>query len=124
MKSELLNVGSNIQNEVTQKLDEKNIKRLFSEGVGAQAVSGFTYRHDWGNRKGQWKLNLSHGGITNQSRVYVSICEFGGGSNQGFIGAAKYTVHNVACYDGGVNVWVNIEWGNDIRLRADYLVVN
>jgi hypothetical protein len=49
--------------------------------------------------------------------VYVAIHE------GNFIGAARYTLHNVAPYDGGVSIWVNIEWGSPINLYADYYVV-
>ena len=37
---------------------------------------------------------------------------------------AKYTLMNVAPRAGGVDIWVNIDWGSDIRIYVDYLVVN
>jgi hypothetical protein len=88
--------------------------------------AGFTYRHNWGARRGQWTLRLNMAGVTALSRVFVSIGE---GSAPGpdagkFIGAARYTVHNVAPRAGGVDIWVNIEWSSDILLYVDYLVVN
>lgn len=119
--------GSNApSNEETDLLKEENLIQLMTTEPSAQnlAGNGFTYRHDWGNRRGSWKLTLNWGAISNQSRIFVSICEFGGGSNQGFVGAAKYTVHNVAPFDGGVTIWINIDWSADIRVRADYLIVN
>ena len=34
-----------------------------------------------------------------------------GGADAGkFIGAARYTLHNVAPRAGGVDIWINIEW--------------
>ena len=88
--------------------------------------SGFTYRHNWGLRRGQWTLRLNLAGVTPRSLVFVSIGEgVAGGPDAGkFIGAARYTLHNVAPRAGGVDIWVNIEWGADILLYADYLVIN
>jgi hypothetical protein len=90
------------------------------------AGAGFTYRHNWGARRGQWTLRLNWAAVTPQSRVLVSIGEgTAGGPDAGkFIGAARYTVHNVAPRAGGVDIWVNIEWSSDILLYVDYLVVN
>jgi len=88
--------------------------------------TGFSYRHNWGPRRGPWTLRLNLAGVTSRSRVLVSIGEgAAGGPNAGkFIGAARYTLHNVAPRAGGVDIWVNIEWGSNILLYADYLVVN
>lgn len=88
--------------------------------------TGFSYRHDWGPRRGQWTLRLNWGSVNPRSRVLVAISEgmAGGPDNGKFIGAARYTVHNVAPRAGGVDIWVNIEWSADILLYADYLVIN
>jgi hypothetical protein len=88
--------------------------------------NGFTYRHDWGLRRGQWKLRLNWGDVNPRSRVFVAIGEgAGAGPDAGkFLGDARYTLHNVAPRAGGVDIWVNIEWSSDIRLYVDYLVVN
>jgi hypothetical protein len=88
--------------------------------------TGFTYRHDWGLRRGQWKLRLNWGDVNPRSQVFVSIGEGAGpGPDAGkFLGDARYTLHNVAPRAGGVDIWVNIEWSSDIRLYVDYLVVN
>jgi hypothetical protein len=85
-----------------------------------------TYRHDWGNKHGQWKLNLAWGSVNRRSRVFVAIAEGAPGGPDGgkFIGGARYTLHNVAPHDGGVDIWVNIEWGSDRRIYVDYLVIN
>ena len=87
--------------------------------------TGFTYRHNWGPRRGQWTLG-STGDVNPRSHVFVSIGEgAAGGPDAGkFIGAARYTLHNVAPRAGGVDIWVNIEWSSDILLYVDYLVVN
>jgi hypothetical protein len=92
----------------------------------ALSGNGFTYRHDWGARRGQWILRLNWDAIQPPSQVFVSIGEgVPGGPDAGkFIGAARYTVHNVAPRWNGVDVWVNIEWSSDISLYVDYLIVN
>jgi hypothetical protein len=85
--------------------------------------TGFTYRHDWGNLNNQNILNLQWGAINRNSRVFVAIGE--GDANGGkVIGAARYTLYNVAPNDGVISIWVNIEWSYPIRLYVDYFVVN
>lgn len=88
--------------------------------------TGSTYRHDWGRRRGQHVLRLNWGAVDRRSHVFVSIGEgvAGGADNGKFVGAARYTVHNVAPRAGGVDVWVDIEWGADVPVYVDYLVVN
>ncbi len=92
----------------------------------ALSGTGFSYRHDWGLRRGQWTLRLNWGAVSPRSHVLVSIGEGapGGPDNGKLVGGARYTLHNVAPRAGGVDIWVNIEWGSDIPLYADYLVVN
>ena len=87
---------------------------------------GFTYRHDWGLRRGQWVLRLNWAAVTRQSRVLVAVGEgASGGPDSGkVIGSGRFTVHNVAPRAGGVDIWVDIEWSADLSLYADYLVVN
>jgi hypothetical protein len=72
------------------------------------------------------KLNLNWSAVNGNSRVFVAIAEgaAGGPSSGKFIGAARYTLHNVAPRNGGVDIWINIEWSSPIRLYVDYLVVN
>lgn len=101
-------------------------------GVGQAAPqpalsgTGFSYRHNWGPRRGDWLLRLNWSAVGPQSHVFVSIAEgAAGGPDAGkFIGSARYTVNNVAPRPGGVDIRVNIEWSADIPLYVDYLVVN
>ncbi|RZA30234.1 MAG: hypothetical protein EOP92_35290 [Lysobacteraceae bacterium] len=88
--------------------------------------TGVTYRHNWGARRGQWVLRLNWSVIQPASRVLVAIGEgIPGGPNAGkFIGAARYTLFNVAPRSNGVDIWVNIDWSADILLYADYLIIN
>ncbi len=88
--------------------------------------NGFTYRHDWGARRGQWVLRLNWAAVTPRSRVLVAAGEgAAGGPDAGkVVGSARFTVHNVAPRAGGVDIWVNIEWSADVSLYVDHLVVN
>jgi hypothetical protein len=115
----------------TKTLKDEDIKVLFKPGGASAAAaphelfgSGFTFRIDWGNKHGHWNLRLNSSAITKDSRVFCSASEFGGGDQADFIGAARYTVHNVAPQDGHVDIWLEVEWGADIRVHVDYLVVN
>ena len=111
-----------------QDARQNAVRQLFGTDAPEPELSGtgFSYRHDWGSRRGQWILRLNWGAINPVSRVLVSIAEgAAGGPDAGkFIGAARYTVHNVAPRDGGVDIWVNIEWDADIPLYVDYLIIN
>ncbi|MFH7023931.1 MAG: hypothetical protein ACHBN1_00615 [Heteroscytonema crispum UTEX LB 1556] len=111
----------------TQEVNAEEVRQLFQrpEGISTQELfgTGFTYRHDWGDRNGQWRLNLNWSAVNPNSRVFVAIGEGAPGGGK-FIGNAKFTLHNVAPHDNGVGIWVNIEWGEPIRLYVDYLVIN
>jgi hypothetical protein len=91
-------------------------------GMTYGTLYGYTYRHDWGFRNGQWKLTLNWCAISPSSKVYVSISEADSVGNP-FVGNARYTVHNVAPASCSVTTWVNVEWGSPIRLIANYTVL-
>lgn len=119
--------------ELRQDAAPGAVRQLFG-GAAARAGqpepelsgTGFTYRHDWGARRGQWVLRLNWDVVQPPSRVLVAIGEgVPGGPPAGkFIGAARYTLHNVASRWNGVDIWVDIEWSSDIPLYADYLIIN
>ena len=117
-------------NEESQKPKEQEVIPLFTiekAEVGAEELfgRGFTYRHDWGNRRGHWILNLTWSGVINlNTRIFVSATEFNRANGEALVGSANYTVFNVAPYNGGVRVWVNINWSSDIPIRLDYLIIN
>ena len=83
-------------------------------------------RWDWGNLNGDLILRLNWAVVTAASLVFVAIGEgAAGGPTAGkFIGSAKFTLYNVAPRNGGVDIWININWPTPIRLYVDYLVVN
>jgi hypothetical protein len=114
--------------EVTESAEQAAVRPLMGATSPEPALTGtgFSYRHNWGPRRGQVTLRLNWAAVNSRSRVLVSIGEgVAGGPDAGkFIGAARYTVHNVAPRAGGVDIWVNIEWSADILLYADYLVIN
>lgn len=112
-------------NVVIEKANETQVQELAVSSPGAEALigTGYTYSHDWGDRRGRWIFNLNWGVVRNNSRVFVSTseCRAGGGK---FIGSAVYTVHNVAQVNGRVSTRINIDWREPIRVCVDYLVIN
>ncbi|MGJ9418377.1 hypothetical protein ACHAC9_11520 [Massilia sp. CMS3.1] len=114
--------------EVEQEALQEAAQPLFGAASPQPELSGagFTYRHDWGARRGQWTLRLNWADVNPRSQVFVSVGEgAAGGPDAGkFIGSARYNLHNVAPRAGGVDIRVNIEWPSDIPLYVDYLVVN
>ena len=46
-----------------------------------------------------------------------------GADGSRLVGAAKYTVHNVAPRNGAVTIWLTIDWGSPLRTVVDYLVI-
>lgn len=104
-----------------QAADQAAVQSIFGPG------SGFHYRHNFGGRHGQWLLTVNPlFGVTPRSRVFVSISEgLPGGPEVGkFIGAARYTVHNVAARTNAVDILVDIDWNSDILVYVDYFVYN
>jgi len=114
--------------EAQHEVQQTAVQPLYGAASPQPELSGtgFTYRHDWGARRGQWTLRLNWGDVNPRSRVFVSIGEgAAGGPDAGkFIGLARYSLYNVAPRAGGVDIWVNIEWSADIPLYVDYLVIN
>lgn len=67
-------------------------------------------------------LTLNFNQITNRTIIYVAAGEGTGGGGK-FMGAARYTVHNVAPDTGKVAVRFEIGWNAPINLTADYLFI-
>ncbi|KFI08350.1 hypothetical protein [Massilia sp. BSC265] len=119
--------------ELLQDADPTAVRQLFGTAAARAgrpepelSGTGFTYRHDWGARRGQWVLRLNWNVIQPASRVFAAIGEgVPGGTAAGkMIGSARYTLHNVAPRRNGVDIWVNIAWSADISLYVDYLIIN
>ena len=113
---------------IVQQMDDAAVAPL-SGGAAQLGYPDWSYRHNFGAMNGNRIITLiAPAGriLTPRSRVFVAISEgLAGGPDVGkFIGAARYTVHNIAPRAGAVDVWVNIEWGAPILLYADFLVIN
>jgi hypothetical protein len=100
--------------EESNELTAEQIQDARAAGLLPPGMLAF--RHNWGFRRGQWVLNLTSPLFKRGSLVFVSIGE---GVDGKFIGAARYTVHNVAPNDGVISIWLNIEWGSPISISAD-----
>ena len=87
--------------------------------IGAGSFSTyFTWRGS-----GSVKLNCGNGNIRSNSRVFVAISEYNTEPTVNrFIGAASMSVFNVSPYNGGVVVWINVNWGSPLNIRLDVLV--
>ena len=88
----------------------------------ALGSSSYSYRQNWGYKNGWWVLTLNDSRITANSRVYVSFSEVDAFGNR-FVGAARYSVYNIAPRKGAVTIRVFIDWGSPLRTVADYLVI-
>jgi hypothetical protein len=113
--------------EDTQIIDRQAIGDLFKRknGLFFEELAGtwFTYRHDWGEKKGQWLLHLNWEEIEPNSRIFVTIAE-GSPTGEKIIGRAKFSLHNVVPSKGTISIWVDIQWHEPLCLHADYLVIN
>jgi hypothetical protein len=98
------------------------------EGIGKPDPGGamFSYRHDWGELSGSWRLFLVWDAADARSHVFVSIAESAaGGPDVGkLVGEVKSSLCDVAPTDGGIGMRVHIDGNTPIRLYADYLVIN
>jgi hypothetical protein len=117
--------GESDLSEETQSAKEENVTQVFPVGAvpGELRGTGFSYRHDWGDLNGEWILKLNWGAVNRESHVFVAIGEGAAGGGK-FIGGACYTLHNVAPRAGGVDIRINIDWDDPLRIYVDYFVVN
>ena len=120
--------ASGIPLAISASVPERRFSVATSTVDESQNAAGIisSMRVDWGNRHGNWILQLNWGVISSRTAVFVAIGEgAAGGPIAGkFIGSAKYTLFNVAPRAGGVDIRINIDWDSDIRIYADYLVVS
>jgi hypothetical protein len=116
-----------LPSEETQSVNAGEVCDLFKRknGVFFEELAGtwLTYRHDWGEQKGQCILHLKWSEISPNARIFVSIAE-GSPTGEKIIGKAKFSLHNVVPSDGIVSIWVDIQWDEPLRLYADYLVIS
>ena len=60
--------------------------------------------------------------VTPQSKVFATVAEWNG--NQTFVGGARIYLCNLSATDGGVNIWVQADWDNDLAINVDLLIIN
>lgn len=78
----------------------------------------FTWRGNGGKL-----LNCPDGRITANSRVFASISEYNTDPRQNrFVGNAGMSIFNVSPYNGGVVVWLSVNWSSPLNVRVDLLV--
>ena len=99
------------QKEITEQLESG------TQAAGANVIAiSINLRPDYG----VIVLNGTHPNIKCTSKVMVSATEY---YNCSHMGAAGYTVMNVAPYNGGVKVRLNIEHTANLPIRLSFLIV-
>ena len=89
-----------------------------SAGISPGIVAGYcSYR---GVLSGTWTCYSN--AINANSSVFAAVSEYRGNPDDRFIGSAVMTVHNIAPFNGGVQVVVTTGWGNPLNVRMDLLV--
>lgn len=92
--------------------------------LGPGGLTGAALRYDgWASRHGWQQYNFNWGAIRANSHVFVSVSEVTNNGDR-FLGLAHYTVHNIAPHDGRVEFVLFIDWGSDIRVSTDILVID
>jgi len=69
------------------------------------------------------RIRCLDAGINENSRVFAQLSEYAGDPQKSrFVGDARLTVHNVVPFNGGVEVWTDVEWPRPLNVRLDILV--
>ncbi len=111
--------GSNLPVKMEQGKPGEPAKAKDGAELSAGAFSTFyTWR---GN--GTVRLNCGHPSINANSRVVASISEYNTDPRQNrFIGDAAMLIYNVAPYNGGVVIRLNVGWSSPLNVRVDVVV--
>jgi len=122
---ETVHVGSNVaqENGVVNLTAKKNTAANGSNGNGTLA-SDASWTATW-KGSGTVRLNINCPVIHANSNVMLSISEFSNVANPAgsrFVGSARYTVCNISPREGGVVVWVEINWASPINIFLGLLV--
>jgi hypothetical protein len=79
----------------------------------------------WGSHNGDTVFHLAWNQILHNTIVVVTASEGKPLSSQGavrFVGNARFTVNNIAPFDGGVDFRVTIEWDHPLNLWTSITV--
>lgn len=82
----------------------------------------------WGHHHGRITLTLNDGDITHRSVVLATASEGDTGNStaspQRFVGSATFRVCNIAPFDGGVHLVVEIDWDEGLPLWTDIVIMD
>lgn len=111
--------GSNMPVKMEQGKPGEQAKPKNGAELSPGAFSTFfTYRG-----YGVVNLNCGNANIHANSRVVAAISEYNTDPQQNrFVGAATMQVYNVAPYNGGVVIRLNIGWNSPLNARIDVMV--
>ena len=127
-EEKIVETGSLLKETVSElpkhvKGSEKPLVDSGKTGIEAFAASAFTTYWTWHGNGTVQALRFSHPAINANSRVIVSISEYGTSANTTrFIGAARMNVYNVAPFNGGFLAWVEVSWSAALNVRFDVFV--
>lgn len=110
-----------------------------SSHYGTTLANQFAFKYLAGTLNNNVVWCQCTGGVDDQSIVFVSASEAGQNGIQ-FIGAAEYTIHNVAprlvrsttdsCINwcpvgtGVIDFWIEIDWDTPLETMFNFLVIN
>ncbi|WP_324670563.1 hypothetical protein [Hymenobacter sp. GOD-10R] len=118
---EVMKAGSNLPVKIeTAKLGEAGTAK---KGAAPElSAASFSTYYTW-RGFGTVILNCGHPSIRSSSRVVASISEYNTDPNQNrFIGNAYMLVYNVAPYNGGVMIRLNVGFSSALNVRVDVVV--
>ena len=58
------------------------------------------------------------------SKIFVSCSEYTTTTREAFVGDARMTVCNVVPHSGSFEVWIQIDWRQDLPVLISWMVVN
>jgi hypothetical protein len=118
---EKVKAGSNLPEEVVEAKRAESSQK--SGEMKLQLSSGsFSTYYTW-RGFGTVKLNCGNSAIRANSRVFASISEYNTDPTQNrFIGDAFMVIYNIAPYNGGVIVRLNVGFSSALNVRVDVLV--
>ncbi len=82
----------------------------------------------WGQFNGTVTCTLNDNDINHQSVVFAAVSEGDAGnttqSPQRFLGSAPMRVENIAPFDGGVVLRLQIDWGSPLNVWTDIFILD